>query len=117
MSRCPACFLNFRALVCDFSCSPKQNEFVIVESEQPFNRALYEQQKKLSEIENSASEDEDEDKNDDEDGNTHAKREHLEESIKLTETVDLEQTNEIQVTSIKTFMTSYFAEKVYKACK
>ena len=125
MSRCPACFLNFRALVCDFSCSPKQNEFVVVESEQLFNRALYEKQKKLLEIENSISDDEDDDQDDnDNDGGggeekkNRVKKEQLElNPLKITETIDLEQTNETQVTSIRTFMTSYFAEKIYNACK
>ena len=56
MSRCPSCFLNFRTLVCDFSCSPKQHEFVHISSEENFNRFQYEKNKKAEE--NSQNDDE-----------------------------------------------------------
>ena len=36
MSRCPACFRNFKAFLCDFSCNPKQSEFLLVTQEQPY---------------------------------------------------------------------------------
>lgn len=36
LSHCPACFLNFKTFFCDIICSPNQNEFLIVTSEQPY---------------------------------------------------------------------------------
>ena len=30
MSRCPSCFYNFAAFLCDFTCSPNQDQFVTI---------------------------------------------------------------------------------------
>ena len=35
MSRCPVCFTNFRSFLCDFTCGPKNSEYVLVKSEKP----------------------------------------------------------------------------------
>lgn len=37
MSRCPACFTNFKAFLCDMTCSPTNAQFLLVTSEQPYN--------------------------------------------------------------------------------
>jgi Niemann-Pick C1 protein len=36
MSRCPACYLNFRTFLCDFTCNPHQQDFMIVTQEQDY---------------------------------------------------------------------------------
>jgi Niemann-Pick C1 protein len=36
LARCPACYLNFRAFLCDLTCSPKQSEFLVITAEEPY---------------------------------------------------------------------------------
>ena len=37
MSRCPACFRNFRSFLCDFTCGPQQSEYLTIVQEKPYN--------------------------------------------------------------------------------
>ena len=37
MLRCPSCYLNFRTFLCDFTCSPKQADFMQITQESDFN--------------------------------------------------------------------------------
>ena len=36
MSRCPSCYKNFKAFLCDFTCSPYQSDFLLVTQEQDY---------------------------------------------------------------------------------
>ena len=38
MSRCPACFFNFKAFLCDLTCNPNQSDFLLVTSEQDYTK-------------------------------------------------------------------------------
>jgi Niemann-Pick C1 protein len=40
MTRCPACFLAFRTFLCDFTCSPKQAEFMVITDESNYNATV-----------------------------------------------------------------------------
>ncbi|RNA21587.1 Niemann-Pick C1, partial [Brachionus plicatilis] len=37
LSRCPSCFKNFKAFLCDFTCSPTQNEFMLITKEDEYH--------------------------------------------------------------------------------
>lgn len=37
LSRCPSCFKNFKAFLCDFTCSPIQNEFMLITKEDEYH--------------------------------------------------------------------------------
>ncbi len=37
MSRCPSCFANFKAFLCDFTCSTQSSEFLLVTDEAEYN--------------------------------------------------------------------------------
>jgi Niemann-Pick C1 protein len=37
MTRCPACWLGFRTFLCDFTCSPRQHEFMLITDDEPYN--------------------------------------------------------------------------------
>lgn len=108
MFRCPACYLNFRTLVCDMSCNPNQHEFVHVNSEKPFNRYLYELQKKKLEEENESqdyeSENIEEDKSD-------------KNEIETNLDINADNQTVLEITSFTAFITPYFAEKIYNSCK
>lgn len=45
MSRCPACYRNFKAFLCDMTCGPNQSDFLLVTNEEPYIK-LNEQQLK-----------------------------------------------------------------------
>lgn len=36
MSRCPACFRNFKAFLCDMTCGPNQRDFLLVTGSEPY---------------------------------------------------------------------------------
>jgi Niemann-Pick C1 protein len=40
LARCPACYLNFRAFLCDLTCSPKQSEFLVITGEEPYDGSV-----------------------------------------------------------------------------
>ena len=37
MSRCPACYRNFKAFLCDMTCGPNQSDFLLVTGRSVFN--------------------------------------------------------------------------------
>lgn len=37
LSRCPSCYTNFRAFLCDLTCHPKSSEFLLVTNEKEYN--------------------------------------------------------------------------------
>lgn len=37
MTRCPACWLNFRTFLCDFTCGPNQADYMLIDEESKFN--------------------------------------------------------------------------------
>lgn len=121
MSRCPACFLNFRSLVCDFSCSPNQDKFVHINSERSFNRFLHEQKKKLIDLENTQNdeenveEDEENTNKKDETSNNNSNNYPEVENVLAYDITN--QTEEIEVLGFTAFITEYFAEKLYNSCK
>lgn len=40
MSRCPACFRNFKAFLCDMTCGPNQSDFLLVTDQKDYNSTL-----------------------------------------------------------------------------
>lgn len=36
MSRCPACFTNFRAFLCDMTCHPNNSDFLLITQDKPY---------------------------------------------------------------------------------
>jgi hypothetical protein len=107
MTRCPACFYNFKALVCDFSCNPNQNEFLTIDKEQPFNRFLYEQNK-LKELKDQENEDENEEEEE---------NKEEEKPKPILEESNLNEANETEVMGITAYITNYFADEIYNACR
>lgn len=41
MARCPACYTNFRAFLCDLTCSPQAHEFLLVTDDEPYTSKKY----------------------------------------------------------------------------
>jgi Niemann-Pick C1 protein len=41
MSRCPACYTNFRAFLCDLTCNPNMHEFLLVTDDEPYKSEKY----------------------------------------------------------------------------
>ena len=41
MSRCPACFTNFKGFLCDLTCNPDMSEYLLVTKEGDYNSTQY----------------------------------------------------------------------------
>jgi len=98
MSRCPACFLNFRTFLCDMTCSPKQSEFLVITKDQPYNKSTDNQKDRSETKEN------DEEYNVyDENFSSKSKRAIKEQTMEITE--------------ISYYLTSNFTTNMYNSCK
>ena len=99
MSRCPACFLNFRTFLCDMTCSPKQNEFLVINAEQPYNKHTDEDDANQSEL----KEKDEEEYVNDEEHSSKVKR-------------DLKD-QQMEITQVSYYLTSNFTTNMYNSCK
>lgn len=104
MSRCPACFLNFRTFLCDMTCSPKQNEFLLITAEQPYNNKAVDE----NEAQNILKQKDEEDYVYDEEQSSKAKRDLEKKSLK---------DQKMEITEISYYLTSNFTTNMYNSCK
>lgn len=102
MSHCPACFLNFRTFLCDIICSPNQNEFLIVTSEQPY---ISEQNKPIDESDFNLD-------NLFDTLNDTKKMKKIEPSSNDTSSI-----LQLEVVRLTYHLTSHYAENFYNSCK
>ena len=96
MTRCPACFINFKAFLCDFTCSPNHSEFMVVTNEQKWNGT--DTTKTNSNMPSVVF-------NDDENESNRVKRDL---SKKETKT---------EVVSLNYYVTDYYVTNMYNSCK
>lgn len=118
MTRCPACFINFKAFLCDFTCSPKQREFLVVTT------ASDVEPEAASDHEEGEHDGHDEAEEEEEANNDHS--EFLEEErsprkrrdlAEIPEEIELPIQNKTQVVRLSYYVTSTLANNLFSSCK
>jgi hypothetical protein len=139
LSRCPACFLNFRTFLCDLTCHPEQHTFLAITQSEPTrnhtlnsrtkvpNRTLKTNNENKTKSNPSQSEydysDEDYMDNSAENDDVDFKENNDNESILKQEIAQQVQNNgdepnkKIQVIELMYHITNYYVDNLYKSCK
>ena len=115
MSRCPACYLNFRTLLCDLTCSPIQKEFLMITQDQPYNPNT----PKPHDTDHDAAEAEAEEQNNNEDAEAPEDNDSTRRKRDLTATQQHDPSKNAteEVVRLTYFLTNYFVNSLYNACK
>ena len=116
MSRCPACYLNFRTLLCDLTCGPTQNEFLMITQEQPYTpNAPKPHDEHTQDQEEAEPETQAEDQNNEETEENDSKRRKRD--LSDAQQHDPSKTATEEVVRLTYFLTNYFVNNLYNACK
>lgn len=116
MSRCPACFANFRSFLCDLTCHPDNAAFLLVTQDKPYTPS--------DSSSNGHHEDEDYSEDYEERENTHSKRKKR--SIENEETTTSEAATTTsspipkptaQIVRLTYHLTNYYSNNLYNSCK
>ncbi len=99
MSRCPACFTNFVAFLCDLTCGPTQSDFLVINSFRPTPSISSARNKEIDDL-NTSYETESS-----EDANKRKKR-----NVKPNE-------QKYDVTEVTYYMTNNFTSGLFNSCK
>lgn len=99
LSKCPACFTNFKTFLCDLNCHPNQADFLLVTREIPYTPQPY------SFIKESSSSLEKEEENSDE------------YQIEANENEDIVPTPTMEIVELTYHITNLYANNFYNSCQ
>lgn len=116
MSRCPACFLNFRAFLCDLTCHPQQQNFLLIKEEKNYTPPSHDEDEEAS----------GEHENNDQD--QHNSQHHVEKretqtlsekdnSVAVAADATTEQKTVVEVVSLTYFITNAYVNNLFNSCK
>lgn len=122
MSRCPACFTNFRAFLCDMTCHPNNSDFLLITQDKPYTPPSPTQSVATSinnhvELDNVELEDEQEHE---QSLNSRRKRRSIvEEKVVMPSSRDpvTPPTPTEEVVRLTYYLTNYYASNLFNSCK
>jgi hypothetical protein len=109
ISRCPACYRNFRTFLCDMTCSPDQDQFLIVTKDRPYNPSGKNVVPSSANVVPSSASDDSAVYDEDEDDDTKSVQKRSPQT-KVSDTI-------MEITEITYTLSEYYANHLFDSCK
>lgn len=110
MSRCPSCFLNFRAFLCDLTCHPEQQNFLLIKEEKDYTPPTITQQQ----LQVDDNEGDDTEENNENDEHQH----HVEKrDTQIIQSMEESKKTVVEIVSLTYFITNAYVDNLFNSCK